>query len=109
MAFPAWLIVAAILVVALTIMFRTMNQVYLLSLLKKHFFWIFAVLLLTFFAISLVTLNAEHNFDFTSSEGIIKIGKVYLNWFVNVGKNIGKVTGYVTQQDWFSTTNSTSP
>jgi hypothetical protein len=108
MAFPAWLIIAAILIIALIIVFRTMNQVYLLSLFKEHFFWIFAILLLVFFAISLVRLNTVHNFDLSSAKGIFEIGKVYFDWSINVGKNLGKVTGYVAQQNWF-TTNSTSP
>jgi len=107
MAFPMWLIVATVLVAVLVVLFRTMNQVYLLSLVKKHFFWYFAIALLVFLAVSAVSLNSTHDFDFSSSEGFVDIGKVYLSWFINVGKNLGKVTGYVVQQDWFSATNST--
>jgi len=108
MAIPTWIIIAAILAIVLGILFRTMNQVYLLSLFKKHFFWGFAIALFVFFAVSLVSLNAEHNFDFTSSKGIFNVGRVYFDWMINVGKNMGKVTGFVSQQSWFST-NSTSP
>ena len=88
-----------------------MNQVYVLSWFKNNFFYFFLIAVLLFFTFSLTKLYKTHDLDLTSSEGAKQAGKIYLSWLVNVFKNIGKVTGYATQQDWSSAnvnnTNST--
>lgn len=102
MGLPLWIFVAFGLFIALAIVFRTMNQVYLLSLIKKHTFWIFAIAVFIFLAISLVSIHSTYDIDFSTSEGISTTFKIYFSWMKNVFSNMGKVTGYVFQQDWTS-------
>jgi len=111
MIFPTWLIIPGIIVVVLIILFRSMNQIYILSWFKDNFFYIFLIAILVFFAFSLTRLHQNHNIDLSSGEGIASAGKIYLSWLVNVFKNVGKVTGYAVQQDWstLNITNTTLP
>lgn len=104
MAVPIWLIVSAAVIVFMLIVFRTMNQVYLISLIKRHFFWYFAIGLVVFVAISLVRIHTTNDFSLSTSEGWSAAGKIYLSWIQNVGRNIGKVTGYAVKQNWINTT-----
>ena len=106
MGFPAWLIISALLLLTLVILFRTVNQIYVLQMIKENFFWFFAVAIFAFFSISLVYLNASHDLDYTTYEGLTAAGKIYLSWAVNVFRNIGGVTGYIIQQDWIATNSS---
>jgi bacteriorhodopsin len=41
-----------------------------------------------------------YNIDPTKVDDLGKMGKIYLSWLVNVGKNVGKVTGYAVHQNW---------
>ncbi len=111
MAFPTWLIVPAIIVVGLIILFRSLNQVYVLQWLKENFFYMFLIVILVFFAFSLTKLHKTHNLDFTSGEGIAAAGKVYVSWLGTIVKNLGRITGYAAQQEWttFNVTNNTLP
>jgi len=102
MAVPIWLIVAAAAVIFMLIVFRTMNQVYILSLIKKHFFWYFAIGIIIFVAISLARIHTTNDISLSTSEGWSAAGKIYLSWLQNVGRNIGKVTGYAVKQDWIN-------
>lgn len=97
---PLWLIIAAILVVILIIMFRTMNGVYLLSLIKKNFFWLFAVAFLIFVAYSATTIYLTYDLDFTTFEGLTSIGKIFFLWLKNLFVNLADVTGYATEHNW---------
>src|SRR3989344_6617005 len=109
MILPAWLIITVIALVIFIVLFRTMNQVYILSMIKDNFFWFFLVLVLLFMTISLTRLHKTYDFDFTSFEGFKEAGKIYFSWLGGVAKNSARVTGYAVQQDWVNITNSTSP
>ena len=100
---PTWLIVGFVMLVILIILFRTMDQVWLLSMIKDNFFYVFAFLVFIFLAFSLMHINNKYDLDFSSGTGWSKAGKIYLNWLVGVGKNLGKVTGFVVQQNWTDT------
>jgi len=107
MAFPLWLILAALIILAFVIIFKSVNQVYILSLIKKHFFWIFFIAIIVFVAISLTHIHAAYDLDFSTWEGFVAAGKIYFAWLKTVFINLGKVTGYAVQQDWFTPANST--
>jgi hypothetical protein len=103
---PTWLIISVVVVLVIAILFKSMNEVYVLALLKKNFFYIFLILILIFITISLTKIHRTYNIDLTTFDGISAAGKIYLGWLVNVFSNIAKVTGYATQQNWVS--NSTN-
>ena len=105
--FPAWIFIAILVVVILAILFKTMNQVYLLSILKNNFFYFFIVLLVAFAVYSVIRIHTSYDFDYTTADGLKELGKVYYLWLANIFSNIGKVTGYAIGQDWV-VTNSTS-
>jgi hypothetical protein len=107
MALPIWIIITGMVLLVFLIIFRTMNQVYILSLIKKHAFWFIFTALIVFFAISLTHIHANYDIDLNTWEGITEAGNIYLNWLINVFKNLGKVTGYAVQQDWFTSSNQT--
>jgi len=106
MAVPSWIILTILIVIILFLLFRTMNEVYLLSLIKKNFFWYFALGLIIFMTFSLYSIHKTYDLDLTSADGLKTAGKVYLGWIGNVFKTMGKVIGYVIKQDWVAT-NST--
>jgi len=108
MAFPTWLIIVVVLLIILVILFRTMNQVYILSLIKNNFFWFFAIAILVFLAISLTHMHSTYDIDLTSSDGITAASKIYFSWLENVFTNLGNVVGYATEQSWFNTTDTIS-
>jgi len=60
-----------------------------------------------FFAFSLYHIHTTYDTDLTSFSGILDVGKIYLLWLKGVFVNLGDVTGYAVQQDWFNITNST--
>jgi uncharacterized membrane protein len=105
---PIWVFVVLGVLVVLVILFRTMNQVFILSLIKKNMFYFVIALFLTIFIISIFNIQQSHDFDLSTLDGVRGMVKIYLNWFGNVGKNIVKVTGYAINQDWIATGNSTS-
>jgi hypothetical protein len=104
---PTWLIVALGLFAVMFFLFKTMNQVYLLSLIRNNFFYFVMIGVFIFLAISLTHIHVNYDIDLTSKEGIIEAGGVYLNWITKVFSNLGKVTGYVFQQDWLADVNKT--
>ena len=99
MLLPSWILIAIALLVALVLLIRSVDQIYILTLLKDKFFYIFIVLVFAFLAISLTHIHATYDIDFTSSNGIGTAFKIYWSWLVNVGKNIGRVSGYAIKQD----------
>ena len=103
MGLPIWLIVVGTLVLILFILFKIMNQVYILSMIKDNFFWFFIVALFAFFAISLTHIHKNYDISFTSYEGLVAAGKIYLTWLKNVFHNSVQVTSYAIKQDWTNT------
>lgn len=106
--FPAWIIIVLVLFALMIFLFKSANNIYLLQMVRDNFFYVVMIGIFIFLAISLTTLHAKHNFDFTSYEGLIQAGKVYFGWLGNVFSNMGKITGYALQQEWVTnSTNST--
>ena len=111
MLIPAWLIITGIVILIFIILFKSMNNIYVLSWIKDNFFWFFLIALLIFFTFSLTKVSKSNNLDFSTKDGLMHAGTTYLSWLGNVVGNLGKVTGYAVQQDWTSVnlnnTNST--
>ncbi|MEK6928764.1 MAG: hypothetical protein AABW65_02305 [Nanoarchaeota archaeon] len=62
-----------------------------------HFLIIIVVI---FLVISIFSLYLNNDLDLTSTDGIIKSGKLYLSWLGNTFKNMGKISGFAVKQDW---------
>lgn len=103
---PIWITVAIIVIIVLAILFRTMNQVYLLSIMKNNFFYFFLILFIGFVAYSIIKIQTTNDFSYGSFDGWKEIGKVYYYWLANIAGNLVKVTGYAVNQNWV-VTNST--
>src|SRR3989338_181754 len=101
---PVWLIITLIMVGVLIILFKTMNQVYVLSLVKDNFLYFFIFGVFIFLTISLTHIHSTYDIDFKTSEGVKEAMGIYYGWFSNVVSNIGKVTAYIVQQDWVNGT-----
>ncbi len=104
---PMWITIALVVIIVLAILFRTMNQVYLLSILKNNFFYFFIILIIAFVAYSMIKIHSSNNFDYKTTEGWKGVGRVYYFWFTNIVGNLVKTTGYAINQNWV-VTNSTS-
>ncbi len=104
---PTWIIVIAVILIALMILFRSRNHVYFFSIAKKYLFYSFLILILALFVISVMNIHKSHDFDYKSLDGWKVLVKVYLSWFGGIISNIGKVTGYAIQQNWVASGNST--
>ena len=107
MAVPIWLIVPVIITLVLIILFRTMNQIYVLSWVKDNFFYFFLIAILLFSAFSLTKVYQKYDLDLSSLEGAKHAGKIYLGWLGNAIRNMGRITGYAVQQDWINVNNTT--
>lgn len=97
---PSWLIISAVIVIALIVLIRLLDQIYVLALIKENFFYIFLLLILIFLTISITRIHARNDIDLTSAEGLKAAAKIYYNWLANVFSNMKKVTGYALQQEW---------
>src|SRR3989344_4928326 len=100
MLIPSWLIISGIIVLIFVILFRSINNIYVLSWIKDNFFWFFVIGLLIFFTFSLTKVSKNYNLDFSTKEGLKQAGAIYLSWLGNVIGNLGKVTGFAVRQDW---------
>jgi len=60
------------------------------------------------FIISVNQVHNKYNLDFTSGKGITQAFKIYFVWLKSAIANIGKVSGFVVNQDW-TLKNMTNP
>jgi len=97
---PIWFFVAAGAILILIISFRTMNHVFVLSLIKKNFFYLFLFLFVALFAISAINIHNTHSFDFSTLDGWKGLFRIYLSWFGGVLENLSQITGYAFQKEW---------
>ena len=100
MLIPSWLIISGVVVIIFVLLFKSMNNIYVLSWVKDNFFWFFLIGLLLFFTFSLSRVSNNYHLDFSTADGLKNAGKVYLGWLGTLMSNIGKVSGYVVSQDW---------
>ncbi len=99
MALSWWLI--GILLIALVVtVFKTQDVMFIFSLVRKYFFVFLIIGSILFISFSFYHIYSKYDLDLTNSKGIANAGKLYFTWFLNIFKNIGKITGYAVNQDW---------
>ena len=81
---PTWLIVGVAMLVVLVILFRSMDRIYILSMVTDHFFYFFAFLVFIFFAFSLMHLNAKYDLDLKTMKG----WSTDCRWFIQLNHMI---------------------
>ncbi|MFH1802417.1 MAG: hypothetical protein ABH864_03105 [archaeon] len=77
-----------------------MNHVFILSLVKKNFFYFFLFLFVALFAISAINIHSTHSFDFSTLDGWKSLFKIYLTWLGGLLDNLAQITGYAVQKEW---------
>lgn len=101
---PTWLIVVAVLLIIVIFLVRSSNNINVLYFVRQNFFYFFLAVILILLSLAVLNIHQNNNIDFSSKDGVVSAVKIYYAWGANVFRNIGKVTGYATEQDW---TNST--
>lgn len=104
---PIWVIIVLVVIIVILVLFRTMNQVFILSLIKKNLFYFFIFVFLSILVISVFNIQKTHDFDLSTLDGVRGMAKVYAGWLSTVGNNLVKVTGYTINQDWIAEGNTT--
>ena len=95
-----WLI-AGILIVALFIaVFKSQDLMFIFVLVRKYFFTFLVISLILFVSFSFYHIYKKYDVDLTSYGGIKNAGRLYYAWFINIFKNMGRITGYAVNQDW---------
>ncbi|PIN89726.1 hypothetical protein COU60_02845 [Candidatus Pacearchaeota archaeon CG10_big_fil_rev_8_21_14_0_10_34_76] len=101
---PAWVIIVIVVFGLMLLMFKTMSQVYIISLIRDHFFYAFVIVILAFMAISFTRLYSIYDMNLSSYEGVASALKVYMFWLKGVVANFADITGYAIKQDWINST-----
>ncbi len=70
--------------------------------LKHRMFIILLVFLALFLYTSIAFISEQNDLSADSSEGVIKILKVYNGWLANGFKNMKTIAGNVIKMDWTS-------
>jgi hypothetical protein len=102
-----WVMVTLAALVVLIVIFKSKNQVYLLTAIKNNLFYFFVILIVGFAAYSVIRIHTSHNFDYSTFGGWKEIGGVYYGWLANIFSNVVKVTGYAVDQQWVVTNSTT--
>ncbi len=96
-----WIIVAVIALIVVVFLFKSQDLVGVLGLIRKNIFYVFLIAMLLFFAFSLTHIHNKYDVDYTSFDGITQAGKIYFLWMKSFFGNLGGVTGYAVEQDWW--------
>lgn len=95
-----WILIA--LVVLLVVFLFKFKEV------RHRFGLIVVIILLIFFVVSFSKIYSANDIDIGTFDGIVSAGKIYMSWLGNFAKNMGRVGGYVINQDWgLNSTNMT--
>ena len=90
-----WIVIAVLILVAFVLL--KANHF-------RHRMWIFLfVVLALFLYLSITFINAKHDLDVNSTEGVLKSVKIYLGWLAHGFKNLKSITGNAIKMDWTST------
>ncbi len=103
-----WLVIGILVVIVLVVLFKSQDVIFFSALVKKYFFFVIIAAIVLFFVFSLAHIHANYDADFTSVKGIAGVGKVYVFWLKGVFVNLGDITGYAAEQDWFSSNSTES-
>ncbi|MEK6888660.1 MAG: hypothetical protein AABW80_00980 [Nanoarchaeota archaeon] len=101
-----WIVVVAAVVIVLVVMAKSQDAVYFSQIIKRYLFYIFFIAVVAFFVFSFYRINLANDFDYSSYEGVVQAGQVYLLWLKGLAGNVVEVTGYAVKQDWIGS-NST--
>ncbi len=61
-----------------------------------------------FLVFSFYQVYMTQKLDFTSLDGVLNAGKLYVGWLGNMFGNVAKVSNYAIQQDWTLSNSSVS-
>tara|TARA_Y100000034_G_scaffold100381_1_gene123675 strand:+ start:260 stop:691 length:432 start_codon:yes stop_codon:yes gene_type:complete len=95
-----WIIIGLLAFLALAVIFKFQDVIFVFALVRKYMFAIVMISLILFLAFSLSHINGSYDVDLTSPKGWSQVGEVYLIWAKAAFGNVGKVTGFVSKQDW---------
>src|SRR3989344_5122313 len=96
------LIIFAVVVLGVIVfLFKSQDLVGVINLVRKNIFYVLLIVVLLFFAFSLYNIHKTYNVDLKSFDGVIQAGRIYFLWIRNLFGNLGGVTGYAVQQDWW--------
>jgi hypothetical protein len=104
-----WIAAGVIVLIVLIAIFKSQDFIFVMTLVKKNFFFILFILFVLFVTFSFISVYRNHEINLTSYEGFVDAGKVYFSWFLSLFANLGEITGYALNQDWVlsNSTNST--
>ena len=96
-----WIVLAVVGFLLVILLFKSQNLMGFLGIVKNNIFYIFFIGVFLFFAFSLSHIHTKYNVDLKTFEGIVQAGQIYFFWFKSIFHNVGDVSGYVVQQDWW--------
>lgn len=102
-----WIIAGIVILVFFMVIFRSQNIIFFSSVVWRYFLIALAVGIVLFFAFSVYNTYDSYDADLTSFSGVVDFGGHYFAWLGGVFHNVGDITGYAIQQDWFNSTNTT--
>lgn len=102
-----WLLIGLLIIIVLVAIFKSQDLLFVYALFKKYFFVFVIIGLVLLLAFSFFKINSSNELDLTTFKGVTQLGKIYFVWLKGVFGNIGKVTGYAVNQEWFSNVTST--
>jgi len=100
MVLIGWVLIGLLVFLGLAVVFKFQDVLFVLTLVKKYMFAIFMITIILFFAFSLNFIHKSYNVDLSTGEGLAKAGQVYLIWLKDFFINLGRVTGYIANQEW---------
>lgn len=103
-----WILIGILLVIVLVLIFKSQDLMFVFVLIKKYFLVIIVAAVVLFFVFSIYYNYNSYDADFSTFSGVLGFGKHYFSWLGNAFDNIGDITGYAVQRDWFNATNATN-
>jgi hypothetical protein len=104
---PEWLIIGILVFLALALIFKFQDVIFIFGLVKKYMFPITIIIVVLFFAFTFSHIHSNYDLSINSSKDVLKVGMVYFNWLKTaIGSGI-EFTGNVINSDWAFFGNST--
>lgn len=97
-----WILIALLIIAALFVI--------KISHLRHRLFVFLIIIVVIFLYVSIAIVASKNNLNFSTYEGVVSSGKIYLGWLGNVFGNFKGLTGSAVKMDWTSTeSNITNP
>lgn len=100
MALAGWLFIGIMVFIALAVVFKFQDVIFIFGLIRKYLFVITMMSLILFLAFSLNYIHKNYTIDLSTVKGWGDVGGIYLSWTKSLVSNLGSVTGYISKQDW---------